>query len=1612
MNSVPKISIYIIGKNYSGKTSFINRLQKNSFKEKCSIKTVTAIILKYIYINKETLIELNVHDTEGKEHLTSSDITKWPTDCGIVLLFDVSNQYTFTELEKWLIDIGEVKELSNFPIVLVGNKIDSDREVFQYEAEILAEKFKIEYFETSAKSGRGIDEVLNYIGHYTYLKRKPTYIQKKSVVPRKELSTNDLKNMIVEMDKLTNANEKHKKIKEIESFLEEMKTCKCDINYQKYFSLLFMNIYKIPDKEDLKDIYANVYIQLNRIFPDTSKFLHNWLSKNPVIKIIHSLKDKQKRKTYYSQYTNDYDNLQELQCQDLITIFNFVFCEYIQEQKITFSFFDEFRKIIYSLNYQLQNIYQRKIKVGRRHESPYILIIIESFIDFFIFLLVKSLYDNNKDLCVVINLIDNFFTMYLNIKRLVCDKDNTLSYKIIILYCLFYTGYPSYIVTISKQISFFIQNYKDIFFKILFDIILSINIPQNFNSIIFKFSKPICTNYFHLLMKTTPEEYEELLNTSILNEYCIYMNERIISHDSINLFKGCINLLSSLYHNFENFISMYDTEYPPLLILDLLEGLIQKEKYNKEITCFLSIYVKSKSTMFKNEEWSYVIRILKKLAQYFESQKSLRDLKQGYNNYTFVYFNHLYPIFQVISNYQDVLMNHLLIANDICIICISLSHNIHSLNRDFIVLLSKFCINFIEKGFSQLIEPCVPFSFSSIYLENKSNEIPNEEILIDYMDKIVLTGDTRKIDSIRQAIIKNYSEIQYTILMNSLETQYINYKFTKLMVDLILNSNDNCNEILILLFTEYEIKYLESQYTKEDLAIKSIDLNIFLEIYNQLLNKANNSSHQKIMSYLIEMSLSKRLFFETVPNTLVYECKTISLMTMLIQQMKVTKEGKITFSRSTNFEDSICRKKTNVIEDSSKVYIDIDSIVANYIYYIGLWAGYPNTFEYSHKCEDNWNFQLQQNEIASVYTIIEIIFNSLYLLSQENFLHIILIFNFIITNATSHRFIRSVLRCLMMCNYLLNYQSEDFYFNTVEEQKNEILFKIEKDFQIKDTILQNLKELYKENIYNYIETKEHYFIFVAINFYFNATLDKELSLREQKINFELVSTLKHIDDLVTFLFFQIKPSNAFDIKDNLLTLMTFFILKDIIKLAESSKIIKYIYMLLLLSHPNESQLINSHFKKHTNVSKNIKMTNLLKTKETEPFYNHFSDNLLLYYISFLTDNIKKKENNIGTFLCSLPLLFKQIKNKTNRDIIIEKRISMLLSKEKRSNINEKEIIKHIDEYKFLLGDNNTIFFCKNNDVIVLNSISNIQYKLSFTPCTKHERKISQSDTKLVGLTSLFSKDDQIDSADLIDNDKNLNEKYLNFPLEDMFYNVQFKKVTKNAIKDALLILLKTPIIVTYHVNLFFFSNQYDSLSLNNLLNAIDTEEINPMFYEFLTKLGDIYINDDGEKILSYKDNIYEIVFELVDLKQSKEEKIELIKENRVNIIWIDDSYLDITHIDSMFNSHLNKKEATIISISPKTESHLLVTTKRLSQKENSDKKINIHDFFADHFYMNLTAGSSIRYLLSLIVASCDWHYFIQKNTAAMNEKEILPNVNINNCFVERLNLIQNLYENF
>ena len=113
-------------------------------------------------------------------------------------------------------------------------------------------------------------------------------------------------------------------------------------------------------------------------------------------------------------------------------------------------------------------------------------------------------------------------------------------------------------------------------------------------------------------------------------------------------------------------------------------------------------------------------------------------------------------------------------------------------------------------------------------------------------------------------------------------------------------------------------------------------------------------------------------------------------------------------------------------------------------------------------------------------------------------------------------------------------------------------------------------------------------------------------------------------------------------------------------------------------------------------------------------------------------------------------------------------------------------------------------------------------------------------------------------------------------------------------------ILRIPILITYHVNIFYYPNDYNEFSIEDLLSEIDSDGISPLFLYFLCQLGNVYIDEKGEKVLSYSDSIYNIIFELVDLKNSIEEKLNLIKSNSINIIWMENSFIDISNMSSLF----------------------------------------------------------------------------------------------------------------
>jgi GTPase SAR1 family protein len=85
---------------------------------------------------------------------------------GFLLVFDLTNRETFESVKSHRENVLRVKaEEENLPIILVGNKCDltASRRVTLDEATDLANKWRISYIETSAKTRQNVDKVFSEI---------------------------------------------------------------------------------------------------------------------------------------------------------------------------------------------------------------------------------------------------------------------------------------------------------------------------------------------------------------------------------------------------------------------------------------------------------------------------------------------------------------------------------------------------------------------------------------------------------------------------------------------------------------------------------------------------------------------------------------------------------------------------------------------------------------------------------------------------------------------------------------------------------------------------------------------------------------------------------------------------------------------------------------------------------------------------------------------------------------------------------------------------------------------------------------------------------------------------------------------------------------------------------------------------------------------------------------------------------------------------------------------------------------------------------------------------------------------------------------------------------
>ena len=155
----PKYKLIFLGDQNVGKSSILNRFLSDTFVEEYQATIGLDFQSKNVQIDNQD-VHLLLYDTAGQEKFRSL-IPMYTRDANIILLvYDISNKDSFTNLSLWLKDLTNVN-MEEVIICIVGNKIDlSDkRAVNTEEGKKFAEEHDFIFQEISAKTGEGFSDL-------------------------------------------------------------------------------------------------------------------------------------------------------------------------------------------------------------------------------------------------------------------------------------------------------------------------------------------------------------------------------------------------------------------------------------------------------------------------------------------------------------------------------------------------------------------------------------------------------------------------------------------------------------------------------------------------------------------------------------------------------------------------------------------------------------------------------------------------------------------------------------------------------------------------------------------------------------------------------------------------------------------------------------------------------------------------------------------------------------------------------------------------------------------------------------------------------------------------------------------------------------------------------------------------------------------------------------------------------------------------------------------------------------------------------------------------------------------------------------------------------------
>ena len=159
MKEMDETKIMILGEKTVGKTSFVSKYSENTFSEDYRATIFITFKDKYLEKNGKSF-KLRLADPPPLD-TTDQYLTMLKVD-GIIFLYDITNQNSFHNISKY-IEIFQDKKGKNFPMILLGNKIDKEanRQISKEAGEKLAKTKGINFSEISVKEGTNLNEAVD-----------------------------------------------------------------------------------------------------------------------------------------------------------------------------------------------------------------------------------------------------------------------------------------------------------------------------------------------------------------------------------------------------------------------------------------------------------------------------------------------------------------------------------------------------------------------------------------------------------------------------------------------------------------------------------------------------------------------------------------------------------------------------------------------------------------------------------------------------------------------------------------------------------------------------------------------------------------------------------------------------------------------------------------------------------------------------------------------------------------------------------------------------------------------------------------------------------------------------------------------------------------------------------------------------------------------------------------------------------------------------------------------------------------------------------------------------------------------------------------------------------